>query len=266
MDSRQHEAHEAKRRSVHAPLRPIPNIMSHTSLLLMIPCMVFSEGHGEGTGASTLLMHLCVARTRLRRAGIRGAPPHAGDQLEPAPLGGPEPPVSLAPHPPVPGLSAWAFPRVVGLVTALVGAERLPPDEVAELLGVGCAAVEVQVRIVLGTSDMMTTRMMMIWTCDDDKDDDDDKADDKDDDDDKKFVIIIIFIIRFVIIIIFIKADDKDDDDDTADATLHSPRHVRPVPGGSDTCTGSRKCRSPGCRARAGACAARSPPASPQEA
>ena len=97
---------------------------------------------------------------------------------------GPKPPVPLCPHPPVPGLSVWASPGPVGLVAALVGAECLPPDEVAELLGVGAAAVEVQERIVLGTSVMLTTRMMMIWMCDDDKDDYDDKADGKDNDDD----------------------------------------------------------------------------------
>ena len=91
-------------------------------------------------------------------------PPPAGDQLEISLPFGPELPVTVAPHPPVPGLQAWASAGPVGLVTALVGAERLPLDEVTELLGVGAAAVEVQVRIVPGASVMTTTRMMvMIW-------------------------------------------------------------------------------------------------------
>ena len=39
----------------------------------------------------------------------------------------------------------------MGLVAAVVRAKRLPLDQVAELLGVRTAAVEVQVRVVLST-------------------------------------------------------------------------------------------------------------------
>ena len=75
----------------------------------------------------------CVPRTRLRCAGAGGATPHAGDQLEPPFFLGPEPAIALAPHPPVPGIRARAVASPMALVVALVHAERLPLDEVAEL-------------------------------------------------------------------------------------------------------------------------------------
>ena len=75
---------------------------------------------------------------------------------------GPEPAITVGPDPTVPGLGARAPSGPVRPVTPLVGAEGLPADEVRQLLRVGGAAVEVQARVLLGTSVMMTARMMMM--------------------------------------------------------------------------------------------------------
>ena len=93
-----------------------------------------------------------VSRTRLRRARGGRATPHPGDQLEPLPAESPEPPIARAPHPAVPVVNARPHARPMGLVAAVVRAKRLPLDQVAELRGVRTAAVEVQVRVVPGTS------------------------------------------------------------------------------------------------------------------
>ena len=131
---------------------------------LMIPSMVSECGpwtgdRGMQPEAGCLR---AVSRTRLRRARGGRATPHPGDQLEPPPAGRPEPPIALAPHPAVPFLNARPHARPMGLVAAVVRAKRLPLDQVAELLGVRSAAVEVQVRVVLGTSVIVVVVVVVV--------------------------------------------------------------------------------------------------------
>ena len=68
----------------------------------------------------------------------------------------------MAPHPAVPFLTARPHARPMGLVAALVRAKRLPLDQVAELRGVRTAAVEVQVRVVLGTSVIVVVVVVVV--------------------------------------------------------------------------------------------------------